>query len=348
MSTNNTEKTKNELSKSKPELDANQVSKWLDAHPEFLNEYLRKLQIQRRSLILSDKNALLLANFNRSNASSKRQDSKNAISSSLPNNQTVFLSKKSNFYYTNNPLISRMPLICKSLNSSYSEPNIPPATNIASNSTHLLLKNRKHFKQLSLHEKMYTLVKTLYQSLDLKLTCKKILNTVSLLLDADRCSLFLVADDELSTEETNKKCLISVVFDAKSKNEMKNQRNDCDEKEEDSDNEIIKIPYGKGIAGCVASTGKSLNIPDAYKDPRFNRSIDQQTGYKTKSILCLPILNENGQCIAVAEAINKLSDQAKDNGDDEDDEDDDTQVVYSSKTDESTQYFHFTNEDESV
>jgi len=169
---------------------------------------------------------------------------------------------------------------------------------------------------------------------------------VNLLLDADRCSLFLVADDETSSDDVNKKCLISVVFDAKSKNEMKNQHNIGEEKEDESDNEIIKIPYGKGIAGCVASTGKSLNIPDAYKDPRFNRSIDQKTGYKTKSILCLPILNENGQCIAVAEAINKLSDQTK--NDDDDDDDDDSQVVYSSRTNETNEYFCFTNEDESV
>ncbi len=44
------------------------------------------------------------------------------------------------------------------------------------------------------------------------------------------------------------------------------------------------------------------------QDDRFNSSIDKKTGYKTKSILCLPIVNEFGECIAVAEAINKLSD----------------------------------------
>jgi GAF domain-containing protein len=79
--------------------------------------------------------------------------------------------------------------------------------------------------------------------------------------------------------------------------------------EDDNDqNEQIKIPYGTGIAGYVASTGQTLNIQDAYLDPRFNSTIDKLTGYKTKSILCLPILNENGECIAVAEAINKSND----------------------------------------
>jgi hypothetical protein len=100
-------------------------------------------------------------------------------------------------------------------------------------------KYRKEFKQLSLHEKMFTLVKTLYDSLDLKTTCEKILNTVSLLLDADRCSLFLVIDDENSED---KKCLISLVFDAQSNNSLKQSFSASGES---FDNDEIRIPYGK-------------------------------------------------------------------------------------------------------
>lgn len=160
---------------------------------------------------------------------------------------------------------------------------------------------RKQFSQLGLHEKMFTLVKTLYESLDMKTTCEKVLNTVSLLLNADRCSLFLVIEDENFEE---KKCLISLVFDAQSTNSSKQSFTAaCD-----IENEKIRIPYGKGIAGYVAATGQALNIQDAYQDTRFNPSIDSITGYRTKSILCLPILDENGQCIAVAEAINKSTD----------------------------------------
>ena len=58
----------------------------------------------------------------------------------------------------------------------------------------------------------------------------------------------------------------------------------------------------------MALTGQPLNITDAYLDDRFNAQIDKITGYRTKSILCLPILNELGECIAVAEAINKSND----------------------------------------
>lgn len=56
----------------------------------------------------------------------------------------------------------------------------------------------------------------------------------------------------------------------------------------------MRIPIGKGIAGHVASTGKLLNIRDAYNDPLFYRGIDEATGFKTKNILCFPIRDENG------------------------------------------------------
>jgi dual 3',5'-cyclic-AMP and -GMP phosphodiesterase 11 len=129
----------------------------------------------------------------------------------------------------------------------------------------------------------------LYESLDLKTTCKKIFNTVSLLLDADRCSLFLVVDDD---KAESKKCLISVVFDAQSVSKLlQSSNNDLLDASTDQSYEQIKIQFGQGIAGHVALTGRSLNIPDAYLDSRFNSNIDKITGYKTKSIFCLPILN---------------------------------------------------------
>ncbi|CAF4373295.1 unnamed protein product, partial [Rotaria magnacalcarata] len=56
----------------------------------------------------------------------------------------------------------------------------------------------------------------------------------------------------------------------------------------------------KGIAGYVATTGKTLNIVDAYSDNRFNRDIDQKTGYKTKTLLCMPIMIQ-GNIIGVVQ-----------------------------------------------
>jgi putative ABC transport system ATP-binding protein len=69
---------------------------------------------------------------------------------------------------------------------------------------------------------------------------------------------------------------------------------------------VIRIPITTGIAGRVATTGQSLNIPDPYAHPDFNLSIDQSTGYRTKSILCLPIVNKQRETFAVAQLLNRL------------------------------------------
>ncbi len=66
----------------------------------------------------------------------------------------------------------------------------------------------------------------------------------------------------------------------------------------------IRIPPGKGIAGWVAENNKSLLIPDVSKDDRFFADIDEQVGFKTESILCVP-LSAKGKMIGVLEAINK-------------------------------------------
>lgn len=68
----------------------------------------------------------------------------------------------------------------------------------------------------------------------------------------------------------------------------------------------VVIPAGKGIAGHVFTTGKFLNVTDAYEDPRFNKAIDVQTGYKTKSILCLPVPGPQGHIVGVCTLLNKL------------------------------------------
>eukprot|EP01137_Pigoraptor_chileana_P024951 Opistho-2@93757 len=70
----------------------------------------------------------------------------------------------------------------------------------------------------------------------------------------------------------------------------------------------------KGIAGHVATTRESLNIPDAYADARFNRTVDDQTGFKTRNILCMPILKGN-TCVGVAQLVNKFDDQSFDDSD---------------------------------
>jgi len=67
----------------------------------------------------------------------------------------------------------------------------------------------------------------------------------------------------------------------------------------------IRVPVGQGIAGTVAATGETINILDAYGDPRFSSSYDKANGYKTNTILCMPIRSYDGGIAGVLQAINK-------------------------------------------
>ncbi len=67
----------------------------------------------------------------------------------------------------------------------------------------------------------------------------------------------------------------------------------------------IRVPFGKGIAGHVASSGNTLNIVDAYADQRFDHDPDRLTGYRTRNILAVPLKNVSGHIIGVFEAMNK-------------------------------------------
>ncbi len=67
----------------------------------------------------------------------------------------------------------------------------------------------------------------------------------------------------------------------------------------------IRTPIGLGIAGFVAQTGRTINVPDAYADPRFNRDIDRRTGYHTRTILCTPMRNKPNEVFGVLQVLNK-------------------------------------------
>lgn len=67
----------------------------------------------------------------------------------------------------------------------------------------------------------------------------------------------------------------------------------------------IRLPNHLGIAGAVFTSGKSINIPYAYADLRFNPAFDKQTGFFTRSILCVPIVNKHGKTIGVTQVLNR-------------------------------------------
>ncbi|CAM9685797.1 unnamed protein product [Chrysoparadoxa australica] len=69
----------------------------------------------------------------------------------------------------------------------------------------------------------------------------------------------------------------------------------------------IQMPRNKGIAGAVATTGETINLADCYADERFNSAVDRETGFKSKSMLAMPVLNQNkSKVLAVVQLVNKF------------------------------------------
>ena len=67
----------------------------------------------------------------------------------------------------------------------------------------------------------------------------------------------------------------------------------------------IRLPDSAGIAGAAFTSGRTINIPHAYADLRFNPSFDRKTGFFTRSILCVPVVNPAGRVIGVTQVLNK-------------------------------------------
>ncbi|XP_030578603.1 cGMP-specific 3',5'-cyclic phosphodiesterase [Archocentrus centrarchus] len=137
--------------------------------------------------------------------------------------------------------------------------------------------------------RLLELVKDVSSHLDVTALCHKIFLHINELIAADRYSLFLVGEDS-----SNRKFLVSRLFDVAEGTTLEESSSNC-----------IRLEWNKGIVGHVAATGQPLNIKNAYEDPRFNAEVDLITGYKTQSILCLPIKNHRDEVVGVAQAINK-------------------------------------------
>lgn len=71
------------------------------------------------------------------------------------------------------------------------------------------------------------------------------------------------------------------------------------------DGEPLRFSDDRGIVGQCLKTGETLRIDDAYADPRFNPQGDAETGYTTHDLLCVPLIDPDGETVGVFEAINK-------------------------------------------
>lgn len=76
----------------------------------------------------------------------------------------------------------------------------------------------------------------------------------------------------------------------------------------------FRVPRGKGIVGSVWETGKPALVKDAYDDPRFYRDADRQTGFRTRSVLCVPLIYQNAKP-GVLQVLNPVAKPAFDQED---------------------------------
>ena len=69
--------------------------------------------------------------------------------------------------------------------------------------------------------------------------------------------------------------------------------------------EEIRFDARLGIAGAVALSGQTINVEDAHQDPRFYKEIDLRSGYRTRSLLAIPLRKHEGEIIGTFEVLNK-------------------------------------------
>ena len=117
-------------------------------------------------------------------------------------------------------------------------------------------------------------------TLDLDDLLELILGRLTDLLEADRCTLYLL--DQAKAELVSRIVIGEQV-------------------------RSIRVRVGHGIAGTVAKTGKAIRLKDAYTDSRFEPEWDLFTGYRTKSMLAAPLKNHMGRTIGVIQVLNKTT-----------------------------------------
>jgi adenylate cyclase len=121
------------------------------------------------------------------------------------------------------------------------------------------------------------IVADITSEIDLKVLLQKVMREAARMLRAERSTLFI------NDEKTN---------------ELWSQVGSGLDQE-------IRFPNHLGIAGAVFTAGKTINIPYAYADLRFNPAFDKTSGFFTRSILSVPVINKSGKVIGVTQVLNK-------------------------------------------
>ncbi len=144
------------------------------------------------------------------------------------------------------------------------------------------LQNAQGLEQQSLareKEKLFIeLVSDVTAEIELGSLLQRVMTEATKMLNADRATLFL--HDQKTSELFSRVAMGDNVGE-------------------------IRLPDNVGIAGSVFQSRETINIPHAYADLRFNPAFDKKTGYFTRSILCVPIMNKDGICIGCTQVLNK-------------------------------------------
>jgi len=137
----------------------------------------------------------------------------------------------------------------------------------------------EQMRKSSLQEmEFFDVISDVTSEIDLGAILGKVMSQATKMLNAERSTLFL------NDEKTND--LFSKVGEGLGATE-------------------IRLPNHLGIAGTVFTSGETVNIPYAYADLRFNTAFDKKTGFFTRSILCVPVINKAGKTIGVTQVLNK-------------------------------------------
>ncbi|XP_033324834.1 phosphodiesterase 6 [Megalopta genalis] len=248
-------------------LTMEKVGRYLEAHPEAVEAWLRE------------------------NASHELRQRLQGVPSVVQSKSPVRAT-----HQEENPLTrSKRNSVTSDIFQTWLDSSSPAKRSKSPNRTYSsLVGRREELNRLDESDLFMELIRDVANELDINVLCHKILVNVGLLTHADRGSLFLAKGP------LEDRYLVAKLFDV-------TQETELDEAIRKAKNEEIKIPFGVGIAGYVAQTKEIINIKDAYKDPRFNSTIDMRTGYKTTLILSMPICNYEGDVIGVAQIINKTN-----------------------------------------
>ncbi|XP_037051573.1 dual 3',5'-cyclic-AMP and -GMP phosphodiesterase 11 isoform X1 [Bradysia coprophila] len=279
------------------------MESWMDENPEFIQDYF--IRKATRQVVDS-----WLVSHATSGGSGEMSSPTHGTSSNQPcssrggSGATTPVRKISAHEFERGgllkPIVNTIDGTPTFLSVNQNESSCGSNTNLATNShSHRPQRlSRNELKHLDEKQLIFELVKDICNELDVRSLCHKILQNVSILLKADRGSLFLVQGkcNSRSADGSNR-CLVSKLFDVCPRSTLEEMENQDE----------VRVAWGTGIAGHVAESGEPVNIPDAYQDERFNNEIDIQTGYRTKALLCMPIKDASGDVVGVAQVINKLN-----------------------------------------